>query len=189
MNAISHHAALIYVMVIVSAADGEMTDAELHVMGELIRLLPVFADYEKEHLPATAEACAELLDDEDGLENALVMIKQALPARLKETAYAVACDVAAADGAVHQEELRLLEMIRHEVGIERLTAAAIERAARARSMAAAAAGAILRTGTMLYIIMSPGPPGGGGGGGSFNSGSSAMPASVVTINPATEAAS
>ena len=188
MNAISHHAALIYVMVIVSAADGEMTDAELHVMGELIRLLPVFADYEKEHLPATAEACAELLGDEDGLENALVMIKQALPARLKETAYAVACDVAGADGAVHQEELRLLEMIRHEVGIERLAAAAIERAARARSMAAA--GAILRTGTMLYIIMSPGPPGGGGGGGgSFNSGSSAMPASVVTINPATEAAS
>ena len=47
MNAISHHAALIYVMVIVSAADGEMTDAELHVIGELIRLLPVFADYEK----------------------------------------------------------------------------------------------------------------------------------------------
>ena len=132
MNAISHHAALIYVMVIVSAADGEMTDAELHVIGELIRLLPVFADYEKEHLPATAEACAELLGDEDGLENALVMIKQALPARLKETAYAVACDVAAADGAVHQEELRLLEMIRHEVGIDRLTAAAIERAARAR---------------------------------------------------------
>jgi tellurite resistance protein len=131
MPAISHHTALVYVMVIVSAADGEMTDAELHVIGELTRLLPVFADFEKELLPATAEACAELLDD-DGLENALVMIKEALPARLRETAYALACDVAAADGAVHQEELRLLEMIRHQVGIDRLTAAAIERAARAR---------------------------------------------------------
>ncbi|HJO68079.1 MAG TPA: tellurite resistance TerB family protein [Rhodospirillales bacterium] len=132
MTAINHHTALIYVMVIVSAADGEMTDAELHVIGELTRLLPVFADYEKDLLPATAEACAVLLDDEDGLENALTMIKEALPARLKETAYAVACDVAAADGDVHQEELRLLEMIRHQVGIDRLTAAAIERAARAR---------------------------------------------------------
>ena len=40
-----------------------------------------------------------------------------------------------------------------------------------------------------YIIMSPGPPGGGGGGGSFSSGISAMLASVVTISPATEAAS
>ena len=133
MTAISHHAALIYVMVIVSAADGEMTDAELHVIGDLTRLLPVFADYEKNLLPATAEACAELLDDDHGLETALVMIAEALPEHLKETAYAVACDVAAADGGdVHQEELRLLEMIRHQVGIDRLTAAAIERAARAR---------------------------------------------------------
>jgi tellurite resistance protein len=132
MTAISHHAALIYVMVIVSAADGEMTDAELHVIGDLTRLLPVFADYEKNLLPATAEACAELLDDDDGLETALVMIVEALPKHLKETAYAVACDVAAADGDVHQKELRLLEMIRHQVGIDRLTAAAIERAARAR---------------------------------------------------------
>ncbi len=33
---ISHHAALIYTMVLVSAADRDMTDAELRKMGEVI---------------------------------------------------------------------------------------------------------------------------------------------------------
>ena len=37
-----HHDALIYTMVIVSAADREMTDAELRRMGQLVTILPVF---------------------------------------------------------------------------------------------------------------------------------------------------
>ena len=61
-----------------------------------------------------------------------LQIRDALPVKLHETAYALACDVAAADGNVTQEEARLLEMIRHQLSIERLAAAAIERAARAR---------------------------------------------------------
>ena len=55
-----------------------------------------------------------------------------LPAKLAETAYALACDVAAADGQVKQEESRLLEMLRYRLDLDRLAAAAIERAARAR---------------------------------------------------------
>ena len=55
-----------------------------------------------------------------------------LPAKIRETAYALACDVVAVDGEAHQEEPRMLEMIRHELRIDRLTAAAIERGARAR---------------------------------------------------------
>ena len=55
-----------------------------------------------------------------------------LPVKLHETAYAIACDLVAADGEVTQEELRLLELIRHRLNVDRLTAAAIERGARAR---------------------------------------------------------
>ena len=59
-------------------------------------------------------------------------IGAALSAPLRETAYALACDVAAADGRPAEAELRMLEMIRHRLHIDRLAAAAIERAAQAR---------------------------------------------------------
>ena len=129
---ISHHAALIYTMVMVSAADREMTDAELRRIGEITRGLPVFRGYNHDLLPQSAESCAELLDDEDGLDKALTLIEAALPERLRETAYALACDVAAADEHVSQEEMRMLEILRHRLQIDRLAAAAIERGARAR---------------------------------------------------------
>ena len=63
---------------------------------------------------------------------ALDEIATALPKPLRETAYALACDVAAADGKPVEEELQLLEMIRHRLSVDRLVAAAIERAALAR---------------------------------------------------------
>lgn len=131
---ISHHAALIYTMTLVSAADSEMSDAELRAMGEIVGFLPVFRDYDPEQLPQTAGSCAELLDQEDGLERALELIKAALPPKLRETAYAVACDVAVSDGSLSQEVLRMLELLRHKLDVDRLSAAAIERGARARFM-------------------------------------------------------
>jgi tellurite resistance protein len=129
---ISHHAALIYTMVLISASDREMTDAELRKIGEIIGSLPVFADYPRDQLPQTAAACADLLDVEEGLDKAFALIEQGLPVKLRETAYALACEVAAADGRIPDEEARMLEMVRHRLHIERLAAAAIERAARAR---------------------------------------------------------
>lgn len=132
VSMISHHAALIYTMVMMSAADQDMTDAELRKMGEIITGLPIFADYNTQLLTTSAAACADLLDDEDGLERTLDMIEGALPESLRETAYVLACDVAAADGTIQQEEIRMLEMLRHRLNLDRLAAAAIERAARAR---------------------------------------------------------
>jgi tellurite resistance protein len=129
---IDHHGALIYTMVLVSAADVDMTDNELHIIGDIVNHLPVFADYERKRLTEDLKACAELMGGEHGLEEALKAIKAALPGKLRETAYALACDVAAADGEASQEELRLLELLRHRLGIDPLIAAGIERGARAR---------------------------------------------------------
>jgi tellurite resistance protein len=133
---IDHHTALIYTMVLSAAADQEMTDGELRTIGEIVRYLPVFRDYNLDKLPAATQGCAELLGEEDGLDQAFGMIRKALPAKLRETAYALACDVAAADGSVSQETLRLLELLRHSLDLDRLAAAAIERGARARHMTA-----------------------------------------------------
>lgn len=131
---IDHHEALIYTMVLISAADQNMTDAELHTIGELVNHLPVFRDFDRGKLVSVAQDCAAVLDDEDGLNKAIELIKSNLPAKLRETAYALACDVAASGGQVSQEELRLLEMFRHRLEVDRLTAAAIERGVRARYM-------------------------------------------------------
>ena len=129
---ISHHDALIYTMVLVSAADSNMTDAELHSIGEAVLHLPVFRDYDKSMISKTSGSCVEMLKGDDGLEKILKLIRAALPERLRETAYALACDVAAADGHPFQAELRFLMELRHEMNIERLHAAAIELGSRAR---------------------------------------------------------
>lgn len=129
---VTHHTALIYTMVLVSAADGDMTDLELATMGEIVRTLPVFRDCNPNLLTTASEDCANLLGDDDGLETVLGIIARSLPATLRETAYVVACEVTAADLIGHQEELRLLELLRFRLDIDRLAAAAIERATRAR---------------------------------------------------------
>ena len=129
---LDHHGALIYTMVIVSAADRDMTDAELDMIGDIVGHLPVFRDFDRNGLPGVLQECTRLLSREDGLDEGFAEIKAALPANLRETAYAIACDVAAADGVVTQEESRVLELMRHRLNIDRLIAAAIERGARAR---------------------------------------------------------
>jgi len=129
---ITEHAALIYTMVMISASDSEMTDAELRAMGTNVQVLPIFRDFNSDDLTKISEDCAALLDMDEGLDRALDLIKTALPVKLRPTAYALACDVAVADGFVDQQELRMLELIRHRLDVDRLTAAAIERGAKAR---------------------------------------------------------
>jgi uncharacterized membrane protein YebE (DUF533 family) len=53
--------------------------------------------------------------------------------RLRETAYALALEVAAADLDVRPEETRFLEMLAEALEIDMLTKSAIERGIRARN--------------------------------------------------------
>tara|TARA_R110000787_G_scaffold86132_8_gene183651 strand:+ start:658 stop:1065 length:408 start_codon:yes stop_codon:yes gene_type:complete len=129
-----HHEGLIYTMVLASAADREMSDRELRTLGEIVRTLPIFLDLDEDEISTIAGACADMLNDDDGLEAVLDFIKDTLPEKLRETAYAIACDIVAADLAASQEELRLLEMMRFALQIDRLIAAGIERGSRARHM-------------------------------------------------------
>src|SRR5712671_8105017 len=129
---LDHHRALIYTMVVVSAADSDMPEAELRIIGDIVGDLPVFRDFDQRDLPQLLDDCTDLIGRDNGLEETLKAIKAALPAKLRETAYAIACDLVAADGEATQEELRILELIRHRLSIDRLIAAAIERGARAR---------------------------------------------------------
>ncbi|MFD2206950.1 tellurite resistance TerB family protein [Kiloniella antarctica] len=131
-----YRSALVYIMVLASAADSDMTDSELQTIGEIVKFLPIFNGYNPEDLPMDSRKCADLLGQEDGFEKVLDQVVAALPEKLRETAYAVALEVVAADGFASQEELRLLEILRHTLDVERLAAAALERGARARYMTA-----------------------------------------------------
>jgi len=124
--------ALIYLMVVTSAADTDITAAELDRVGSLVDRLPVFNGYDRNQLSEVAGQCVEMMGKVDDLEKVLDVVLEALPERLHDTAYAVAVEIAAVDLELEQEELRWLEMIRDRLSLDRLTTAAIEVAARAR---------------------------------------------------------
>ena len=132
MNAISHHAALVYVMVVVSASDGNMSEGELRTIGHLVRTLPVFRGFDEHRLVAVSQECASILQEHDGLAAVLGLIKDAVPEELRETAYWLALEVALTDTQVMLEEVRIVERLRRSLGIDRLIAAALDRAAEAR---------------------------------------------------------
>lgn len=132
MTSKTPHEALIFVMILTSAADSDMTDAELNRIGNLVQTLPIFRDFDRNEFMKIARECQRILQHEDGLDEILDMIKAALPQKAYDTAYALAVDVAAADLDVKQEELRVLQMLRDRLDLDKLTVAAIERGARAR---------------------------------------------------------
>ncbi|MBZ9966230.1 tellurite resistance TerB family protein [Mesorhizobium sp. BR1-1-2] len=126
------HEALIYLMVITSASDRDMTDVELARIGEVVRSWPVFEDFDHDRLIGVAQACQKKLHKKGGLDGVLAGVAEALPERLRDTAYAAAFEVAAVDLEMRMEEVRVLQLIRLKLDLDTLTVAAIARAAKAR---------------------------------------------------------
>jgi tellurite resistance protein len=128
------HEALIFAMVTIAAVDREISDNELQRIGRIVSNLPVFRDFDLDSLVHTAEACGNVLSGDDGLEKVLEKIGHAIPPRLRETAYALAVEIAAADLSVSEEESRFLEMLADRLDLDKLNTVAIERGARARHL-------------------------------------------------------
>ena len=123
---------LVAVMIALSASDETVRTSELMSIERMVNHLPVFKDYQLERLKDVSSTVFDMLAEEDGLDILWDTVRTNLPERLFDTAYAMACDVAAADGTARDAELRLLEDMRYELNIDRLLAAAIEAGARAR---------------------------------------------------------
>jgi len=124
--------ALVLTMVLVAAADGGMTDREIGVMSGQVQTLPIFHDFTTEQLVDVTDAAVGLLREEDGLAHAGRLIRAALDPRLRETAYALACEVVAGDRGTKQASIEMLDFVRTELHIDALIATAIERGVRAR---------------------------------------------------------
>lgn len=133
--ALSLQDALIHIMVVTASSDEGISDHEISVIGNLVARSPVFEGF----LPARLSLVAnEAVDKTNtiGLDGVLNDAIAALPKRLHDTAYALAVEVAVVDVQLPQEELRLLEMVRDRLDVDRLVTAAIEASARARMRAA-----------------------------------------------------
>ncbi|HLV82372.1 MULTISPECIES: tellurite resistance TerB family protein [Devosia] len=126
------HDALIHLMIVAASSDSQMTEKELVRIQGLISRLPVFESFDPGRLTAVANSCADKLNGPGGLDQVIDDAIAALPAKLQDTAYAVAVEVTSVDLHLEQEELRFLEMLRDRLDLDRLTTAAIEVGARAR---------------------------------------------------------
>ena len=123
---------LIAIMIAASVSDEAIRTSELVTIERMVNHLPVFAEYDIERIKEVSNTVFDILAEEEGLDMLWDAVRRTLPERLFDTAYAMACDVIAADGKARENELRLLEDMRYELNIERLLAAAIETGARAR---------------------------------------------------------
>ena len=123
---------LVAVMIAISASDENIRTAELITIQSIVNHLPIFSDYDVDRIKTVAAMVLDLLSEVDGLDALFGLVRDNLPSNLNETAYVMACDVAAADGKLKQEELRMLQEIRYELNLDSLHGAAIEMAARAR---------------------------------------------------------
>jgi tellurite resistance protein len=132
MSLPSPHEALIYLMVITSAADRDMTDPEMARIGNVLKTWPIFQDFDDWKLIRVAQECQQQLQAPNGLSAILADVARALPDRLHDTAYAAAFEVATVDLEMRMEELRVLEMIRDALAVDEPTIEAIERATKAR---------------------------------------------------------
>lgn len=129
---ISTEKALIYTMVTMSGVEGRINATELQEIRLVIETLPIFRDFDVARLSAVAQECADMLQEPEGLQAVLGLVRDQLSAKHRETAYALAVEVAAADLAVGREELRFLAMLRDALGLDKLVTAALERSAIAR---------------------------------------------------------
>ena len=126
--------ALVAIMIAEGTSHRGVTKIEFVSIIKIVEHLPIFKDYDVSRVKMIAETVYDIFEEEDGLDALFGLIKASLPEHLFETAYALACDVAAADGRLKEIELQLLREIRYELNIDRLHGAAIERGARARHL-------------------------------------------------------
>lgn len=131
-HALTPEDSLVAIMIAVSLSDEHIRTSELVAIERTVNHLPMFANYDVDRIRIVSQTVADLFAEEEGLDALFGLVRENLPDKLWETAYALACDIAAADGTIRETELRLLEEMRYELNIDRLHAAAIEWGARVR---------------------------------------------------------
>ena len=133
---ISQQEALIYAMVVAAESDREIADAEIGMIGDVVGHLPIFKGIDRAAVAAMAARCSDTLAQPGGGARVLGLIRKALPMALRETAYALACDMIAVDRRLNRHEIGALDQLRAVLEVDPAMARAIEQAAEVRFKAA-----------------------------------------------------
>ncbi len=126
--------ALIYAMVTVAAADRTISEHELARINTMVRELPAFHGIGESWLSHEAQNCGRVLAKPDGIQTVVGMIVDGVSQSLRETAYALAAEVAASDLKIRDDERNFLTLLAEGLNIDPLVRAALERSAHARHM-------------------------------------------------------
>ena len=93
---------LVAIMIAVSVSDETIRTSELVTIERIVNHLPVFAAYDVERLKDVSATVLDMFEKEDGLDIFWNAARERLPDPLIETAYAMACDVVAADSKARE---------------------------------------------------------------------------------------
>jgi uncharacterized membrane protein YebE (DUF533 family) len=133
---VTQQEALVYAMVVAAESDQEIAEAEIGMIGDVVSHLPLFKGVDRAAVAAMAARASDLLAKAGGSERMFGLIRKALPAPLRETAYALACDMIAVDRRLNRHEMRTLDQLRIQLEVDPAMARAIEQAAEVRFKAA-----------------------------------------------------
>lgn len=124
--------ALVYAMVTVAAADRTIAEIELSRMHSFVRELPAFRGFDEAWFGRVALECGAVLAQPDGVTKVVRLVGDALPTGLRETAYALAAEVAASDVALQEDERQFLSLLSERLQLDALVCAALQRCAEVR---------------------------------------------------------
>lgn len=115
------------ILVIAMAADGYATEEEIRTLRSDLYRMQLFSRYDAEEMTKLLEKLLHLLQKQ-GAEALFEGARAALPADLRDTAYAVAADLVLSDGTFAEEEKEFLDHLAAGLGIEAATAEMLVRA-------------------------------------------------------------
>lgn len=118
---LSKQEAMVAVMLAISAADGNISDEEIEDLITRLRRLRLFSGLTDDQLIAATNRPFDLLR-KGGPDELIRSACPALPQQLRESAFAIAVDLAFSDGSVADEEKQLIEKLQQDFGISDETA-------------------------------------------------------------------
>ncbi|WP_157066635.1 tellurite resistance TerB family protein [Hyphomicrobium sulfonivorans] len=124
--------ALVYAMFAAAASDRTVSQPELLRINSMVAELPAFRSLGGDWMSREAQDCGRLLSKPDGMGKIVQMIVGALSPDLRETAYALAAEVASSDLAIKDGEREFLKLLEEAMQLDPLLKAALEKAAVVR---------------------------------------------------------
>ncbi|OPX61469.1 MAG: Tellurite resistance protein TerB [Methanomassiliicoccales archaeon PtaB.Bin215] len=113
---LSKEEAFAAVSLVAIAADGVITEEEARGMFVQFYRMRTFAGYNDNQMSSMLNKLINIIKKQ-GLDALVGLAKESLPENMRATAFAVATDLALADGEIAEEEKRLLTKVQQSLGL------------------------------------------------------------------------